>query len=49
MATNNKDNRKKKRSNVKPTFIISTLSQPVAKKISKAQQIQLDIIAHTNF
>src|SRR6266508_4910666 len=39
----------KKRSDIKPTFMISTLSQHVSKKISEAQKIQLDIIAHTNF
>jgi len=39
----------KKRSDIKPTFIISTLSQHISKKISEAQNIQLDIIAHTNF
>jgi hypothetical protein len=49
MATNNKNSRKKKRSDIKPTFIISIPPQPVPKKISKAQQIQLDIIAQTNF
>ena len=40
---------KKKRSDVKPTFIISTSPQPTSKKISEAQQIQLDVMAHTNF
>jgi len=49
MTTNNKDGRKRKRSDVKPTFIIGTSPQPTPKKISEAQQIQLDIIAHTNF
>ncbi|HLO15297.1 MAG TPA: hypothetical protein VK206_10735 [Anaerolineales bacterium] len=49
MATNNKDDRKKKRSDVRPTFIISTSPQQASKKVSEAQQIQLDIIAHTNF
>jgi hypothetical protein len=39
----------KKRSDIKPTFIISPLSQHISKKISEAQNIQLDIIAHTNF
>src|ERR671924_331594 len=49
MATNSKNSRKKKRSDIKPTFIIGTSSQPTPKKISEAQQIQLDIIARTNF
>jgi hypothetical protein len=49
MARNSKDGRKKKRSDIKPTFIISPSPQPVSKKISKAQRIQLDIIAQTNF
>jgi hypothetical protein len=49
MATNNKDDKRKKRSDVKPTFIISTSPQQIAKKISEAQKIQLDIIARTNF
>src|SRR6266508_5047355 len=40
---------RKKRSDIKPTFIIGTSHQPVSKKISGAQQIQLDIIHNTNF
>ena len=48
MTTNKKDERKK-RSDVKPTFIISTSPQQTSKKISEAQKIQLDVIAHTNF
>ncbi len=40
---------RKKRSDVKPLFMISTSPQPVSKKISEAQQIQLDIIERTNF
>ncbi len=43
MATN------KKRSKIKPTFIINALSQHTSKKISDVQNIQLDIIAHTKF
>ncbi len=43
MATN------KKRSDIKPEFIISPVPQMPEKKISEAQQIQLDIIAKTNF
>lgn len=40
---------RKKRSDIKPEFIITTSFQPKPKKISQAQQIQLDIIEHTNF
>jgi hypothetical protein len=40
---------RKKRKEIKPTFIIRPLSQRPAKKISEAQQIQLDVIARTNF
>jgi len=39
----------KKRSEIKPTFIIGSVPQPATKKISEAQQVQLDIIAKTNF
>ena len=49
MATNKQDGRKKKRGDIKPTFIINISSKLIPKKISEAQQIQLDIIAHTNF
>lgn len=49
MAVNKKDERRKKRSDVKPTFIINTSPQQTSKKISEAQQIQLDVIAKTNF
>jgi hypothetical protein len=49
MATNNQSGRKKKSRDIKPTFIIGNSPQQITKKISKAQQIQLDIIAHTNF
>lgn len=41
--------RKKKRSDVQPTFIISTSPQRTTKNISEAQKIQLDVIAKTNF
>jgi hypothetical protein len=44
-----KDEIGKKRSEVKPTFIIGAPPEPVAKKISEAQQIQLDVITRTNF
>jgi hypothetical protein len=40
---------KKKRSDIKPSFIISTSSQQIPKTISDAQKIQLDVIARTNF
>jgi hypothetical protein len=39
----------KKRSNIKPTFIINALSQHISKKISGVQNVQLDIIARTKF
>ena len=40
---------KKRRSDIKPEFIIRPIPQLPEKKISEAQQIQLDIIAKTNF
>ena len=49
MATNKKDERGKKRNDIKPVFFISTEPQQPSKKISEAQQIQLDINAKTNF
>ena len=49
MAMNKKDERGKKRRDVKMEFVISTVPQESVKKISEAQQIQLDIIAKTNF
>jgi len=49
MTTNKKDERGKKRRDVKMEFVISLVPQQPAKKISEAQQIQLDIIAKTNF
>jgi hypothetical protein len=49
MTTNKKDDRRKKRSDVKATFIISTSPQQTTKKISESQKIQLDIIARTHF
>jgi hypothetical protein len=49
MATNQKDNRRKRRRDIKPEFMISPVPQLPEKKISEAQQIQLDIIAKTNF
>jgi len=47
--TEKKDERGKKRRDVKMEFIISPVPQEPVKKISEAQQIQLDIIAKTNF
>lgn len=49
MAMNKKDERGKKRRDVKMEFIIPPVPQLPEKKISEAQQIQLDIIAKTNF
>jgi hypothetical protein len=42
-------NNKKKKQDVKVEFTISPVLQEVEKKISEAQQIQLDVIAKTNF
>src|SRR5215216_5167866 len=49
MATNKKDQRRKKRGEIKPEFIISLVPPLPEKKISEAQQIQLDVIAQTKF
>lgn len=49
MAMNKKDERGKKRRDVKMEFIIPPVPQLPEKRISEAQQIQLDIIAKTNF
>jgi hypothetical protein len=49
MSTNKKDERGKKRRDVKMEFVISPVPQEPVKQISEAQQIQLDIIAKTNF
>jgi hypothetical protein len=49
MTSNKKDERGKKRRDIKPEFIIAPVPQAPEKKISEAQQIQLDIIAKTNF
>src|SRR5687768_2232880 len=46
--TNKKDEKKRKR-DIKPEFIIGNVPQLPEKKISEAQQIQLDIITKTNF
>ena len=45
----NKKEEKKRRRDIKPEFIISNSPPLPENKISKAQQIQLDIIAKTNF
>ncbi len=47
--TNKKDERGKKRPAVKIEFVINPVPPESVKKISDAQQIQLDIIAKTNF
>jgi len=49
MVTDNKDKRRKKRNDIKPTFRIEILPEQTSKSISEAQTIQLDIIARTNF
>jgi hypothetical protein len=49
MTTDKKDEKRNKRRDIKPEFIISPVPQLPEKKISEAQQIQLDIIAKTNF
>ena len=49
MAMNKKDERGKKRRDVKMEFVIPPEPQLPEKKISESQQIQLDIIAKTNF
>jgi hypothetical protein len=48
MATDKKDERRK-RKDIKPEFMIPPVPQLPEKKISEAQQIQLDILAKTNF
>ena len=47
--TNKKDERGKKRPKVKIEFVIYPVPPESVKRISEAQQIQLDIIAKTNF
>jgi hypothetical protein len=49
MVADNKARRRKKRSDIKPTFIINIVPEQTSKNISEAQNIQLDIIAHTKF
>lgn len=47
MAMNKKDENRKRRSNIKPEFIINPVSQESL--ISDAQRLQLDIISKTSF
>ena len=49
MTMNKNNGNGSKKRDIKPEFIISPVPQQPAKKISEAQQIQLDIIAKTNF
>ena len=49
MATDNSNENRKKRRDIKPKFIISSVPQLPSKKISEAQRIQLEVISHTNF
>ena len=49
MMTNKKDERGKKRPTIKIEFVINPVPPESVKRISEAQQIQLDIIAKTNF
>jgi len=47
--TEKKDERGKRRREIKMEFVISPVPQTSERTISEAQQIQLDIIAKTNF
>lgn len=47
--TNKNGPSRKKRSDIQPEFIISPVPKLPEKKISEKQEIQLDIIAKTNF
>jgi len=47
--TEKKDERGKKRRDVKIEYVVPSVPQLPEKKISESQQIQLDIIAKTNF
>ena len=49
MTTPNKNNNSKKKPDVKIEFMISPGTQQIKKKMSEAQEIQLDVIAKTNF
>jgi hypothetical protein len=49
MATNKKNENRKRKSDIKPEFIIGPVSQQSPKNITAAQMIQLDVIAKTNF
>ena len=45
----NKKDEKKRRRDIKPEFMVPNVPQLPEKKISQAQQIQLEVIAKTNF
>ena len=45
----NSSGSRKKRSDLKPEFMITASFRSKPKKLSQVQQIQLDIIEHTNF
>ena len=49
MSKDKKDERGKNRRDIKIELVISSVPQEPVKKMSKAQQIQLDMIAKTNF
>ena len=49
MSTNKHSENGKKRRDIKPEFLIRPVPEQPTKRISEAQQIQLDIIAKTNF
>ena len=49
MTTNKQNENGKKRREIKPEFFISSVPPQTPKDLSEAQQIQLDIIAKTNF
>ncbi|MBI3152605.1 MAG: hypothetical protein HYZ21_10755 [Chloroflexi bacterium] len=49
MATSNKNSSGKRKRDVKIEFTISPVLQKVEKKISEAQNFQLEVIAKTNF
>jgi hypothetical protein len=49
MSTNKQNENGKKRRDIKPEFIIRPAVDGPDQKISEVQQIQLDIIARTNF
>jgi len=49
MSANKQNENGKKRPDIKPEFIIRPVPEGPVKKISEAQQVQLDVIAKTNF